>query len=105
MLDKQLTKINNNTIRIQLTNPIKNNSKSLFVFASSAGTNDNQAVWKTDYNQSVNDSFAIQILYDKETNVVEGNIAYVTSLTENNAIIKYGSMGHIGKNGECDVGL
>lgn len=105
MLDKQLTKINNNTIRIKLTNPIKNNSKSLFVFASSADTNDNQGVWKTDYSQSVSDSFAIQIPYDKEINVVEGNIAYVTSLTDNDAILRYGSTGHIGKNGEYDVGL
>jgi hypothetical protein len=95
-----LTVINNHTIRITLQAPIENYSKTLMVFASSADTNNDVGIWKTNYQQSTADSVAIQIPYDQEMNTVdtEHNVAYVTALQDFN-VVRGGSTGHIGGNG------
>jgi hypothetical protein len=96
----ELTVINSHTIRITLQAPVENYSKTLLVFASSADTNDDVGIWKTNYQQSTADSVAIQIPYDREMNTVdtEHHVAYVTAL-QNFNVVRGGSTGHIGGNG------
>lgn len=103
-LDNQLSVINDHTIRIRLEEPVSNYSRAIMVYGSSADTNDNDGVWKTNYTQQTADSFAIQIPYDREMNIqdVNNKVAYVTKLNDP-AITRGGSTGHIGLNGENNI--
>jgi len=95
-----VTIINKNTVRIKLNSQIVNHSKTLFVSASSADTNDDNGVWKTGYNQHTGDNIALQIPYDRNISIKdeEHKVIYFSELSNVDETMRDGNIAHIGKN-------
>jgi hypothetical protein len=104
-LDNKVQQIDDHTLRIYLKYPMRTHYNTLFVFASSADSNDDNGVWKTNFVQKTSDSMALQIQYDQEINITDssGNLAFIADLDNRKDILDNGNVAHIGRNGYSDV--
>lgn len=102
----KISVINKNTVRIKLDYQIVNHSKTLFVAASSADTNDDTGKWKTGYEQHNGDNIALEIPYDKNIEIKDDNnqIAYLSKLSNTTETMRNGNIAHIGQNDDSPIG-